>query len=284
MYNLLMVGRDEYWEKNELINYEMGRIFQYTDRDVIERYQGPDGPNFDELKELPCLFSYEGMDVVGTIGRIISTKNKGNSVDVTYALLNEYPRITINEDEIFRALGIVENWEKGRTHWAVKDIDLFQFTTRMLYERPESQEIFSHGEMKSLWGDDYERKKLIFLSHRATDKRKVSSIIKTNLEQENIRCFVAHDDIAPGSQWQSEIIKALKTMDIFIGFVTDEFHEGSWTDQEIGYAYKRDVSRVFVKLGNSDPKGFIAAEQALRTSWKNAPQAIIEHLKDENLL
>lgn len=94
---------------------------------------------------------------------------------------------------------------------------------------------------------------------------------------------MAHDDITPGSLWQNEIVKALNTMDIFIGFVTDEFHQGSWTDQEIGYAYRRDVPRIFVKLEKTNPKGFMSTEQALETSWDDAPSAVIEHLKNENL-
>ena len=42
-------------------------------------------------------------------------------------------------------------------------------------------------------------------------------------------------------------------MDIFIGFVTDDFHGGGWPDQEVGYAYQRGVPRVFVKLGGAGP-------------------------------
>ena len=139
--------------------------------------------------------------------------------------------------------------------------------------------------MKKIWGDYYKnkKKKLIFLSHRARDRGKVSKI-KEQLEKEDISCFVAHDDIKPGSTWQNEIIKALMAMDVFIGCVTDEFHLGSWTDQEIGYAYKRGVPRIFIKLGKTDPMGFISMEQALETTWEEAPQKIIKHLHDEEII
>ena len=146
-------------------------------------------------------------------------------------------------------------------------------------QKRRGKNFLPHDDMKNLWGDNYERKKLIFLSHRATNRSKVTEV-KEQLEKKDIACFVAHDDIKPGSKWPDEIIKALTTMDIFIGFVTDDFHQGSWTDQEIGYAYRRDVPRISVKLEKADPKGFISSEQVLQANWDNAAQEIINHLQD----
>lgn len=73
-------------------------------------------------------------------------------------------------------------------------------------------------------------------------------------------------------------------MDVFIGFITDDFHSGGWPDQEVGYAYMRGVSRVFVKLGGVDPVGMVAREQALTTDWERASQEIIAHLKQAGIL
>ena len=285
MYNLLIMGDydQDYWENNQTYSIEIDRIFEHTDEHIRKRFQRNGDPDFDELTNLPCLFTYEGNDVIGTIGYIQSVRSKGNEVELTYFLLDRYPQISINEDQVFDDLGITNKFERYRTHWAVKDVDLFKFTTKMLFEKydqGESRNLLSHGEMKKLWGGDYRSKKLIFLSHRAIHRTKVSKI-KGQLEKEEISCFVAHDDIIPGSLWQDEIVKALSTMDIFIGFVTGEFHEGSWTDQEIGYAYNRDVPRIFVKLKRENPQGFVSTEQALKTTWDGAPQKIIKHLSEE---
>lgn len=288
MYNLLMMFDDaqEFWEKHQTgtADFPLKRVFEYTDSDIAQKYSKEyNTPDFDALKEFPCLFTYEGHSVTGTIGIIRSAKMQNEFIKLTYTLQSEYPKIPMNQDQIFRRLGISDGFERSRTYWAVKDIDLFQYVTRMLYEKSESQVSLSHGEMKNLWGSNYYGKKLIFLSHKARDRSKVSGI-KQILEKENARCFVAHDDITPGSLWQNEIVKALNTMDMFIGFVTDIFHQGSWTDQEIGYAYRRDVPRMFVKLENTDPKGFMSSEQALKSSWDDAPDVIIGYLTDENLI
>jgi len=67
------------------------------------------------------------------------------------------------------------------------------------------------------------------------------SEVKSDLESQGLRWFLAHEDVMPSLSWQSEILNALNTMDIFVGFVTDDFHGGGWTGQEIGYAHKRGV-------------------------------------------
>ena len=89
----------------------------------------------------------------------------------------------------------------------------------------------------------------------------------------------------PSLSWQDEILKALNTMDVFVGFVTDDFHQGGgWPDQEVGYAHKRGVHRVFVKLGKADPAGMVATEQALSTDWEHAADRILDHLESASVL
>ena len=145
--------------------------------------------------------------------------------------------------------------------------------------------VLSDGQMRNVWGDSYRGKKLVFLSHNAQHSDQVARV-KAQMEERGICCFLAHKDIAPSTIWQDEIVNALNTMDIalntmdiFIGFVTDDFHSGSWTNQEIGYAAQRDVFRVFVKLGGQDPQGLVAREQALNTDWNDAANAIISQLR-----
>ena len=287
MYNLLMLassGQNQ-WQENQGRSYDVrflkGRVFEFTEDAIAQTF---DGPNFEELMKLPCLFTYEGTDVVGSIGCISDVKVDNGKFEITYTLPDAYPRIALSETSVFEALGIgVErSFERSRTHWAVKDVDLFEVTTRLLHERPAPTVVLSNAEMTRIWGDEYRRKKLVFLSHRAEHRRHVSEV-KTELESQGLRCFLAHQDIAPSRIWQDEILNALNTMHIFIGFLTNDFHGGAWTDQEIGYAFKREVPRMFVKLGDGDPQGMVAREQALTAGWDTASQAIIAHLQAERI-
>ena len=123
----------------------------------------------------------------------------------------------------------------------------------------------------------------MFLSHRASHRRRVAEV-REQIKRQGLSCFVAHEDVAASTVWQDEILNALNTMDVFIGFVTEDFHTGGWPDQEVGYAYHRDVPRLFVKIEGSDPVGMVAREQALTTTWDRASQDIVAHLKRTRVL
>ncbi len=288
MYNLLIVASQYYdeWEENHGqlfdVNFFAGRIFEHTEETLKQRYTSNGRPDFDALTKLPCLFTYEGSDVVGSIGRIGEARLENGKHQITYSLPNAYPRIHINNDTVFEALGIGVR-ERYRTHWAVKDVDLFDVTTRMLHKAGNVPVVLTGEEMNRVWGDARTRKKLVFLSHRAAYRGQVAQV-REQLEKHDLRCFVAHNDVNPSTIWQDEILNALNTMDVFIGFVTSDFHGGGWPDQEVGYAYQRGVHRVFLKLEGADPMGMVAREQALATNWESAGQEIIIHLKQAGIL
>ena len=115
----------------------------------------------------------------------------------------------------------------------------------------------------------------LFISHRATHKKEARELADA-LEAYGISSFVAHEAIEPMATWKDEILKGLETMESMLTFITDDFHESVWANQEIGFALARDVPILSLKLENSDPEGFIASEQALRGTLKNpagsAPQ------------
>ena len=291
MYNLLKrpaQSQDE-WEQNQGSLYDVsfliGRVFEHTDDAIKGQFTGTDGTDFDALMKLPCLFTCEGLDVTGSIGRISEVRSDNRRFEIIYTLPNIYPKIVINEERVFEALGMGTNrsLERNKNHWAVKNVDLFEVATRLLYKAANVPVILSEEDMKRVWGDGYRRKALVFLSHRAGYRRQVS-VVRDQLEDQGLRCFVAHEDIAPSTIWQNEILNALDTMGIFIGFVTDDFHGGGWPDQEVGYAYQRGVPRVFVKVEGVDPIGMVGREQALSTDWDNASHDIIAHLKQAGAL
>ncbi len=279
-----------WWENNTL--YESDRLFEYTNEEIIKKYES----DLDKLKNFPCLFTYESQGsnkIKGHIGYISSItkkeffriKNlKAIKVTITYLLDKEYPiiNIDINNHSTLLALGIEssDRFELNRTHWAVKNRNLFQFMSKYFAKKNKSEPTLQSIEIQNIWGESYRDRTRIFFSHKANHKDKVSDI-KKKLEKENFSCFIAHEDIHPTLTWQQEIIKALDTMHVFVGIVTDDFHTGSWTDQEIGYAYKRKIPRLFIKIGKFDPKGFISSEQALNANWGNIHTKIMRHLKKE---
>jgi hypothetical protein len=102
----------------------------------------------------------------------------------------------------------------------------------------------------------------LFVSH-ISEHRDKAARLKKCLQSFAINAFVAHDDIQPTLEWQSEIERALGTMDAFLAMHTDGFCGSCWTQQEIGYAVCRGVKIISLKMGNEDPAGFISKHQAL---------------------
>ena len=72
----------------------------------MQRFTTGDGPDFDALVQFPCLFTYEGLDVAGSIGRISEVRSDGGQRRIVYTLPSVYPRISLNQDSVFVALGI----------------------------------------------------------------------------------------------------------------------------------------------------------------------------------
>ena len=105
----------------------------------------------------------------------------------------------------------------------------------------------------------------LFISHRDVHKSAAKALANA-LETYGISAFVAHDTIEPMATWKDEIVTALETMEIMLVFVTDDFHQSTWCNQEVGFALGRTVPIVSLKLQSKDPGGFIGDLQALKGS------------------
>ena len=105
----------------------------------------------------------------------------------------------------------------------------------------------------------------IFISHRDKHKAEARELADA-LEEYGFSSFVAHETIPANEEWRKVIVAGLETMEIMVVFLTDDFHESIWTNQEVGHALGRGVPIISLKLGRLDPPGFISHVQALRGS------------------
>ena len=97
------------------------------------------------------------------------------------------------------------------------------------------------------------------------------------LEVLGISSFVAHETITPTTKWKDEIHKGLETMDACIAFLTNDFYESEWTNQELGYALSRQVPVFLYSVDGTDPKGFHFDIQAI----KQGEAVLMSHLKKQ---
>lgn len=108
------------------------------------------------------------------------------------------------------------------------------------------------------WTEGYFK---VFISHSDKDK-KIAQELKDNLERHAISGFVAHSNIEPTKIWQDEIEAALKTCNGFVALISENSKERIWTNQEIGFAYAKNIYVIPVRMG-ADPSGFIGKVQAI---------------------
>jgi nucleoside 2-deoxyribosyltransferase len=79
--------------------------------------------------------------------------------------------------------------------------------------------------------------------------------------------IVAHSDIEPTAEWQTQIQTALATCDAFIALLHPDFQASDWTDQEVGFSMGRGVPTFAVRLGQV-PYSFMGAFKPSTASTK----------------
>ena len=126
MFNLLIHNDKDIW-KSSPMDFERARVsIEYTANEISERYKNFTKKAIKELKSFPTLFVVEREEGKSKLGYIIDIKLHENSIVVHFEIDSSLPKLakgTIKEikDEI--DLG---DWELYRTHWAIKDADLFK--------------------------------------------------------------------------------------------------------------------------------------------------------------
>jgi len=115
----------------------------------------------------------------------------------------------------------------------------------------------------AFWKENYYK---LFLSHVSSYKKETADL-QAALAYYGISAFVAHQDIEPTKEWQTEIEVAMETMDGLAALLIPLFHESNWTDQEVGFAIGKGVPIIPVRLG-LDPYGFFGKYQGLQGNGK----------------
>src|SRR5204863_6671753 len=80
----------------------------------------------EELKSLPTLFTYEGDDEVVRVGYIRRIRAHGRSILIEYEFDDNVSPFTFTALKPLQIKLDIQDWEMSRTHWAVKDEDLFE--------------------------------------------------------------------------------------------------------------------------------------------------------------
>jgi hypothetical protein len=114
----------------------------------------------------------------------------------------------------------------------------------------------------------------LLISHLSLE-RILAAQLQEALLTYGISAFVAHNDIEPTLEWQTQIETALVTADSLVALLHPAFHASNWTDQEIGFAMGRGLPVFAVRFGQ-DPYGFIGRFQGFVGGGKPSKTIALE--------
>lgn len=145
MFNLLISGSG--WAESR-DTMPIDRVFEYTDTSIKEKFRANDGTlNLDALSSIPCLFLQETFgDRSRTVrvGTIIRAIISGSDVSIEYFFDPSIPPLTNQViEDLASEFGISDMFEFSRTHWAIKDINLYQVLLRNLQPRRQQPRVFT---------------------------------------------------------------------------------------------------------------------------------------------
>lgn len=171
-----------------------------------------------------------------------------------------HPLVRPNVSEANRIIVIANDWlrEDGWEIYPTREIaggKIYSFREVNAVQAPNESEVIH------IWEPDKIR---FFISHRDVHKAGAKQLGE-ELKKYGISSFVAHDSIQAMSTWKHEIMKALQTMDACLCYITKDFYDSEWTNQEIGFALARGIPIYLYSVDKTDPKGFKLDTQAIKT-------------------
>lgn len=153
MFNLLVSGAG--WaDRRDTIPRE--RVLEYTEDEIEQRFMPNGELRVDAVKELPTLFMSETFghaDPVARIGSLTSIRMSGRDLRLQYVYDPDIPPLRNSQIADFAAEIDMADFEFSRTHWAIKDADIFRVMLSNLQPRRQMPRIFQIADPEQVDAD-----------------------------------------------------------------------------------------------------------------------------------
>lgn len=151
MFNLIVSGAE--WEEGRF-DFPLGRMLEYTARDIERQFRQDGAINFDELRQLPTLFMNEGVDdEVARVGTITAARAVQGNVRIECAFDHAIPAIPNSTLKALQRELDMDDWEFGRNHWAVKGSNLHRALLMDGLRRRVGPRVFQINERENIEAD-----------------------------------------------------------------------------------------------------------------------------------
>lgn len=150
MFNLLV--KFNAWVQSVDTMYG-GRVFEYTDERLVERFKPSGQLDYQALTTLPTLFVQEtaGNDnALARVGTLLRVYLNGRDIAIEYVYDPDIPPIPNVTLEAYAGELGISNGQFSRTHWAIKDFDLFRTLLRHQQPRRTRPRVFQLADPESI--------------------------------------------------------------------------------------------------------------------------------------
>jgi predicted nucleotide-binding protein len=125
---LLISGNIERWDRSPA-KFDRSRAIthhEYTVPEISNRYGALEQETIDQLKIFPSVFAYEENGKEARVGYINDIKLQSQTIEIDFEFDRIIPAIAPGKLNLHKlSFGIASDFELRRTHWALKDVDLF---------------------------------------------------------------------------------------------------------------------------------------------------------------
>jgi hypothetical protein len=231
MYNLFVESEQGRWNK-PYVAYEWQRVFEHTAGSLREKYKVFDAMAKERLIQIPSLFAYESQcQMDARVGWITSINVIHDSVEVEFEIDSSYPPISDSQLRKLVSELDIQKWEMNRTHWAIKNINLFNV-------------LFDAGLIQ----DRKPKEMQVFLCYASEDRDKAVNLYNL-LSKHGIKTWIDKKDILPGQDWEVEIQKTIRNSHAVVVCLSSKS-----TTKE-GFVQKE--IRTAMDIANEKPEGTI---------------------------
>lgn len=237
VYNLLVSGVA--WEPST-DSISTGRTFEHTNEELKNLFK-PDGAlDSAKLYEMPALFMTEGSGAVDVaparVGRITRIRTNNVSHELDYVWDTEIPPIPNALIYKHRAKFGIGDFQFSRTHWSIKERDLFEVLYKIGLARRQPSQVFSLKDLAVQ--DDLVAVMMPF----DTAYRSVYKGIQTACNQLTLEC-VRGDEIWENHQVMQDIVDLILKAKVIVCDLTGR-NANVFYEMGIAHALGKDVIMI----------------------------------------
>lgn len=243
MFNFLVKGNG--WAEGR-DTIPASRVLEHTEGHLVEKFKPEGQLDFATLTSLPALFLEETSgrgDQVARIGTIMSAKTSCRDIVLEYAYDPVIPPLINNLLKGLASDLEIDSFQFKRTHWAVKDVDLFRVLLRNMPPRRQRPKVFQLSDPENI---EPSLVSAMMPFHPSFDA--VYATLKRTAESVGLRCRRA-DDIWENPAIIQDVVSLIDRSSVVICDCTDRNPNVFY---EIGIAHTLGREVILITQSNAD--------------------------------